>query len=166
MDIEQERMRALSSPLRLQILRLCQVPRTNKELAELLEVNPGTMLHHVRTLSRTGFLEAQDARSGSGGAREVPYIATGLSWNFPLPNASQILFEVFTQQISKLRQDDFFSATWLGLRLNEEHREELLERLQALAEEFKERGHDPDGAPYSMFLALHEDRTGNTSESD
>jgi DNA-binding transcriptional ArsR family regulator len=45
------RMRAISSPLRLRVLRLCAFEsRTNKELAELLDVNPGTMLHHVRTL--------------------------------------------------------------------------------------------------------------------
>ncbi|NLA09960.1 MAG: helix-turn-helix transcriptional regulator [Microbacteriaceae bacterium] len=46
--------RALSSPLRLRVLRLCaHTARTNKELATLLGVNPGTMLHHVCTRVRT-----------------------------------------------------------------------------------------------------------------
>ena len=72
--------RALSSPLRMRALRLCRFDaRTNKELADLLEVNPGTMLHHVRTLVDTGFLEAQPERAGAQGAREVPYLATGRS---------------------------------------------------------------------------------------
>lgn len=159
MDIEQERMRALSSPLRLRVLRLCQEPRTNKELAELLDVNPGTMLHHVRTLVRTGFLEAQADRSGSQGAREVPYRSTGLSWNTPLPRGSRVLFEVFTQQVANLQPDDDMDTTWLGLRLNKQHREELAQRLHDLANEFKERDPDPDGEPYSLFTAFHVDRT-------
>ena len=76
-----ERGRALASPLRLRILRLCRFEaRTNKQLAELLGLNPGTMLHHVRTLVKTGFLRAEPERAGVQGAREVPYRATGASW--------------------------------------------------------------------------------------
>lgn len=159
MDAEQERMRALSSPLRMQILRLCREPHTNKELAEFFDINPGTMLHHVRTLTRTGFLEAQDARAGAQGAREVPYVATGLSWNIPLPHGSKLLVDVFAQQIAQRKQDDYLSSTWLGLRLSSEHRDELARRLHELASEFKERGDDPDGEPYSLFAAFHLDRT-------
>lgn len=158
-------MRALSSPLRLRALRLCQEPRTNKELAELLGTNPGTMLHHVRTLVRTGFLEQEAERAGTQGAREVPYRATGLSWNTPMPRESRVLFEVFTQQIADLRPDDRLDTTWLGLRLNREHREELQRRLHDLAEEFKQRGPDPDGEPYSLFTAFHPDRTPPSGQS-
>ena len=82
-------MRAISSPLRLRVLRLCAFEsRTNKELAELLGVNPGTMLHHVRTLVQTGYLAAEPERAGAQGAREVPYRATGLSWRTPMPGGS------------------------------------------------------------------------------
>src|SRR5215475_395787 len=73
--------RALASGLRLRILRLClDRPLTNKEIAELLGKQPATTLHHVRTLVATGFLEAQEERRGTRGAREVPYLATGKSW--------------------------------------------------------------------------------------
>ena len=69
----QAKARALSSPLRMRILRLCAFEaRTNKELADVLGVNPGTMLHHVRTLVQTDFLAAEPARLGRQGAREVP----------------------------------------------------------------------------------------------
>ena len=55
---QQARARALASPLRMRILRLClHEPRTNKELAGMLGINPGSMLHHVRSLVSTGFLE-------------------------------------------------------------------------------------------------------------
>ena len=62
------RMRALSSPLRLRVLRLCAFEsRTNKELAELLGVNPGTMLHHVRTLVQTGYPRGRARAIGQPG---------------------------------------------------------------------------------------------------
>ncbi|TDN91188.1 winged helix-turn-helix domain-containing protein [Microbacterium sp. BK668] len=151
------RMRALSSPLRLRILRLCAFEsRTNKELAGLLGVNPGTMLHHVRTLLNTGYLAAEPDRAGAQGAREVPYRATGLSWRTSMPGGSYILVETFLQQIESVRDEDL-DTTWLGLKLNDEHREELQNRLMLLVNEFKERGPDPDGDTYSLFTAFHPD---------
>lgn len=155
---EEARIRALSSPVRLRVLRLCAFEsRTNKELAELLEINPGTMLHHVRSLVSTGYLAAEPERSGNQGAREVPYRATGLSWRTPIPDGSYVLVETFLQQIDGVPPDEL-DVTWLGLKLNNEHKIEFQERLYALVNEFKERGPDPDGATYSLFAALHPDR--------
>ena len=151
------RLRALSSPLRLRVLRLCAFEsRTNKELAGLLGVNPGTMLHHVRTLVQTGYLSAEPERTGAQGAREVPYRATGLSWRTSMPGGAMVLVETFLQQIQGLGDEDL-DITWLGLRLNAEHKAELEQRLYDLVQEFKERGPDPDGEPLSLFTALHPD---------
>jgi DNA-binding transcriptional ArsR family regulator len=150
--------RALSSPLRLRILRLCAFDaRTNKELAELLGVNPGTMLHHVRTLVSTGFLAAEPERAGAQGAREVPYRATGLSWTTRLPPQSTILTDTFLEQLAEVPTEQV-QTTWLGLKLNAEHKEEFERRLFGLLVEFKDRGPDADGDPYSLVLALHPDR--------
>lgn len=155
---EEARVRALSSPVRLRVLRLCAFEaRTNKELAELLDVNPGTMLHHVRSLVSTGYLVAEPERVGNQGAREVPYRATGLSWRTPIPNGSYVLVETFLQQIDGIAPDDL-DVTWLGLKLNDEHKREFQDRLYALVNEFKERGPDADGATYSLFATLHPDR--------
>ena len=151
------RMRALSSPLRLRVLRLCAFEsRTNKELAQLLGFNPGTMLHHVRTLVQTGYLAAEPERTGAQGSREVPYRATGLSWRTSMPGGSPVLVETFLQQIEGVADDDL-DVTWLGLKLNDEHKAELQHRLYELAQEFKERGPDPDGDTYSLFTAFHRD---------
>jgi DNA-binding transcriptional ArsR family regulator len=151
------RMRAISSPLRLRVLRLCAFEsRTNKELAELLDVNPGTMLHHVRTLVQTGYLAAEPERAGAQGAREIPYRATGLSWRTSMPSGSRVLVETFLQQIENLDDDDL-DTTWLGLKLNDEHKAELVDRLFDLVSEFKERGPDADGQTYSLFTAFHPD---------
>ncbi|WP_072313884.1 ArsR/SmtB family transcription factor [Agrococcus sp. Marseille-P2731] len=153
----QARARALSSPLRLRVLRLCAFEaRTNKELAELLEMNPGTMLHHVRTLVQTGFLAAEQERSGTGGAREVPYRATGRSWSTPVPNISPILIETFLQQIEGLGPDEI-DVAWMGMKLNAEHREEFQRRLAELMTEFKDRGPDADGETLGAFTAVYSD---------
>ena len=87
----------------------------------------------------------------------MPYRATGLSWRTSMPGASNILVETFLQQIEGL-DDEQLDITWLGLRLNAEHKAELQRRLFELVTEFKERGPDADGASYSLFTALHDDR--------
>jgi len=150
--------RALSSPLRLRVLRLCAFDsRTNKELAELLDVNPGTMLHHVRTLVDTGLLAPDAERAGARGAREVPYRATGLSWRAPSPpNLSIVLLETMRQQMVGV-DPERVETNWLGLRLNEANLNELRSRIGALLQEFKDRGPDRDGESYSLVTVLHPD---------
>ena len=157
-DVVQARARALSSPLRLRILRLClHEARTNRELAEALELNPGTTLHHVRALVDTGLLRAEEPRRGKRGAREVPYRATGLSWRTPVPRGSQLLLDTFLMEIDGL-DPELLTATRLGLKLSEPDRQQLLERFQALFDEYAARDPDPDGTPISLFFAEHPDR--------
>ncbi|GAB3119342.1 winged helix-turn-helix domain-containing protein [Streptomyces calidiresistens] len=73
--------KALAHPLRARILRLChQHDLTNKQLADRLERDPGTVLYHVRQLVAAGFLEQAPVRTGETGALEKPYRSTGLSW--------------------------------------------------------------------------------------
>ncbi len=73
-----------------------------------------------------------------------------------MPNGSPILVETFLQQIDGVAADDLH-LTWLGLKINDEHKAELERRLYALVTEFKERGPDPDGTTYSLFTAFHPD---------
>src|ERR1700760_4939847 len=64
--------KALASALRLRILRVCLgEAKTNKEIAEAVHRDPASVLFHVRTLVRTGFLEPGPERRGTRGSREI-----------------------------------------------------------------------------------------------
>ena len=147
--------RALTSPLRMRILRFClHESHTNREIALEFDLNPGTSLHHVRTLLDTGFLAAETARTGRRGALEIPYIATRRSWDFPAPQIGPILVQTFLEEIQGVRAEDLDVAR-LGVKLNAESERELHEKLNAVLIEFKERPADADGRPISIMLATH-----------
>ena len=68
-----EQMKALGHPLRLKVLQALgqsDGPLTNRELAELLSVDPGHLHFHVRMLHRAGLIELVEAPG-----REKPYRA-------------------------------------------------------------------------------------------
>jgi len=160
-----EEHKALAHPLRLRILRLClDEPKTNRELADRLEANPATVLHHVRTLVELGFLEEQPPRVGRRGAREKPYKATGLSWYLTdddIPEDER--FGSVVAMIDALRAEVLESGpgrehhvSRLGLVLGDESADELNRRLSDLVREFQERSPEPDGEPFGVFIAVHE----------
>jgi DNA-binding transcriptional ArsR family regulator len=163
--------KALAHPLRLRILRVClDQALTNKQLAERLGKDPGTVLHHVRTLVATGFLVPEEVRPGEKGALERPYRSTGKSWTLSLEEATasdadgraaerttpaQAMLEAFLAELAEAGPSSASGFTRLGLTLNEASLEELQTRLQAVLDEFAARPADPDGQPYGMFLGMH-----------
>ncbi|WP_417216247.1 ArsR/SmtB family transcription factor [Arthrobacter sp.] len=160
-DELQARARALSSPIRLRILRLClHKSRTNKEIADLLDINPATSLHHVRTLLGTGFLEAEEPRRGKRGAKEVPYRSTRMSWGTKLPDAAPVLLETFLQEINGLAPDEI-QVMRVGLKLTESDQRELLSRIKDVISDYALRPADEDGVATSLFVAHHLDQTAN-----
>jgi DNA-binding transcriptional ArsR family regulator len=157
----EEEARALASPLRLRILRLClDVPLTNKEIAQRLGKDPASVLYHVRRLVRTGFLAAEGERRGTRGAREVPYRSTGKSWTLSVGEsedprmAAGTLVEAFVQDATRVGFENV-DGTRMGLRLTPDEYEELSRRMYELVEEFRVRG--SAGAPWSLFIGLHPD---------
>jgi predicted ArsR family transcriptional regulator len=157
----QARARALSSPIRLRILRLClHKSRTNKEIADLLDINPATSLHHVRTLLATGYLEAEPARRGNRGAKEVPYRSTRMSWGTKLPDAAPVLLETFLQEIDGLAPNEI-QVLRVGLKLTEADQRELLERIKDVVSDYALRPADEDGVATSLFVAHHLDQSAN-----
>lgn len=157
----QARARALSSPLRLRILRLClHESRTNKEIADILELNPATSLHHVRTLVSNGFLAAEEPRRGNRGAKEVPYRSTRQSWGTRIPDAAPMLVDTFLQEINGLDPEEI-QVIRVGLKLSEATQKEMIGRLREVIEDYALREPDADGVPTSLFMAHHLDITGN-----
>ncbi|HWR85800.1 MAG TPA: winged helix-turn-helix domain-containing protein [Rhodoglobus sp.] len=152
------RARALSSPLRLRILRSClHEGKTNKQLAGEFGINAGSMLHHVRALVSTGLLRAEEPRRGTRGAREVPYRATGISWGTFVPGVSTILVQTFLQEIDGLDPESL-DVTRMGLKLTPEHREEFGRELRELIKRWHDRGPDGGGEAFSVFSVVHPER--------
>jgi DNA-binding transcriptional ArsR family regulator len=156
----------MAHPLRLQILRLClDEERTNKELADALGKDPGTVLHHVRMLVETGFLRAGEPRRGLRGSREKPYLATRLTWELDAPPAqgeavamTAAMSEAFIAELHAAAAshgpEALITSTRIGLRLSAGDLDDLESRLDAMREEFAARD-DPDGEPISLFIGLH-----------
>lgn len=148
------RARALSSPVRWRVLRAClDQALTNKELADLLQVNPGSMLHHVRTLVATGFLAAEEPRRGQRNAVEIPYRTTDLVWAAGRSSAG---FGDFLLEEVEVAQTQGEARAWrMTVRADDAGRAELHSRLEALLDEFRARGEAlPEGAGRSWSIVV------------
>jgi DNA-binding transcriptional ArsR family regulator len=154
-------MRALAHPLRLRILRLTlNQPMTNRDLAERLGRDPGTILHHVRTLVRGGFLGPEPVREGRRGALERPYRATGKSWQVRItPNADHLVsvIDAVREEILEAGPEATLSSMRLGVRLRPDDLAELRRRIRQLGDEFVERD-DPAGEPIGILALAHRRR--------
>jgi DNA-binding transcriptional ArsR family regulator len=149
--------RALASALRLRILRIClDEGRTNQEIARILGRDPASILHHIRTLVRTGFLERQEERRGTRGAREIPYRATRKSWQLHMPVQDRTPLDTFLEEAALVPADEL-DLTRMGLRLPVAGLAEFRARLLGLLEEFAGRPDDPAAAAWSVFIAVHPD---------
>ncbi len=149
--------RALASSLRLRILRIClDAPQTNAQVAARLGMPPATVLHHVRTLVDTGFLEALPAGRGPRGSRPRPYRATGKSWTLDSPAGVGPMVQALVDSLRAVDPDQTALAR-LGLRLDEAQKASLDARLEALVEEYAALPPTEGGRPWSLFLALHPD---------
>jgi DNA-binding transcriptional ArsR family regulator len=155
--------KALAHPLRMRILRLClDRSLTNKQLAEWLDKDPGTVLHHVRTLVNTGFLVPDEVRQGEKGALEKPYRATGKSWTLSLEESpisqdadAQAMLEAFQAELAEAGPGASAGFNRLALTLSKASREELESRVLAILDEYVTRPPDPDGEPYGLLFAMH-----------
>jgi DNA-binding transcriptional ArsR family regulator len=158
---------ALSSGLRLRILRMTyEQPKTNKEIAEALGRDPATTLYHVRKLVDTGFLVAQPVRRGTRGAREIPYLSTGLSWSLdPAPGENpavlgEAMFEAFLGEEADVGLERLQQIR-LALRLDEAQLRELRDRMGALLNEFAARPSVPGADLHGVYLAVYRDTDGS-----
>ena len=164
-EADEAESKALSSPIRLRILRLAlHEARTNQELAQSLGLNPASALHHVRTLVDTGFLVEQPRRRGARGSRERPYLASGKSFYVSLGDLApareqDLLLETFLEEVSGL-PPGVLDSTRLGFRLSSSDRDDVRRRFRALLDEVAAMPSDPHGEPWSLYLGVHPEASG------
>ncbi|MFD0557246.1 helix-turn-helix protein [Stackebrandtia endophytica] len=160
----EEEAKALASAVRIRILRLClDTALTNKQIAQRMEMNPATVLHHVRKLVATDFLAAEPARTGARGAKEIPYRATGRSWRIRLEpqfhsTLSKVMVAAFIAEFPEEPEPSTFMRR-LGVRLTDAEYTELCDRLSNVLAEYVNRtsSSEPDAKPYSIFTTVHSD---------
>jgi hypothetical protein len=151
----------LASAIRLRIIRMTRVePLTNAQIAELLDRDPATTLHHVRRLVRHGFLVPQPARRGARGAKEIPYRAPDRSWRLDGRGTAgergiaeailrAYLDEVTRVGVSGLRQSR------LVVRLTQADADAFAAELEAVMQRWSQRPAAPEGVDLAVYLSVY-----------
>jgi DNA-binding transcriptional ArsR family regulator len=155
--------KALAHPLRLRILRLCgQRELTNKQLADRLGRDPGTVLYHVRQLAETGFLEPAPVRTGERGALEKPYRATRKSWWLSNPMAALDAearlapVEAFQDELREAGPESIQFFDRFALHLSPEEADTLERRILTILDEYIATDDERLDRPlYGGLLVLH-----------
>ncbi|AIJ25079.1 ArsR family transcriptional regulator [Amycolatopsis methanolica 239] len=133
---------------------------TNKEIAQRLGRDPATTLHHVRKLVDTGFLAPQPARRGNRGAKEIPYLSTGKSWELSGEDdraLSEAMLEAYLSEIAELDRGELDQSR-LVVRVDAEARREFEQRMLSLLDEFRDRS-TPEGAEqFAIYVAVYPSR--------
>ncbi len=158
----QEETRALAHPLRLRIIRLLyDGALTNKELADRLGQQPATVLHHVRTLARTGFIVADRPRPGPRGTTEKPYRSTGKSWQVSVEvpgrreQVARAAVGAFLAELDAVGPRADLATTRVACDISPARLDQLQERLSGLMDELAAEPPDPSGERWSVFIALN-----------
>jgi DNA-binding transcriptional ArsR family regulator len=135
--------KALAHPLRLRILRLCaQRELTNKQLADRLGSDPGTVFYHVRLLVAAGLLQQAPVRTGDSGALEKPYRSMGRSWwlDDPLadaePDAALAPIQAFQAELREAGPGAVQAFARFTLHLSPEDVAALDRRILAILDEY------------------------------
>jgi DNA-binding transcriptional ArsR family regulator len=144
-EVTAREAKALGHPLRLRILRLCrQHELTNKQLAERLDRDPGTVLYHVRQLVNAGFLAQGPVRTGDSGALEKPYRIAMNTWWLSDPRshmeseAAMAPIEAFQEELREAGPDSVQAYARFMLHLSPEDAHELDRRICAVLDEYVE----------------------------
>lgn len=140
---------------------------TNSELAAALGQKPATMLYHVRTLLRTGFLTELPSRPGPRGTVEKPYRATGKSWQVDQSMTSEdgamlrAIFDAVAAEVNEAGEDSVVAGARLAMRLRPDQLAELEDQISALVAQYPHgpdyiaQGGTPGTDPYALLVVLH-----------
>ncbi len=155
--------KAMAHPLRLRILRMCGMQElTNKQLADRLDRDPGTVLYHVRQLTAVGLLEPAPVRTGESGALEKPYRATDQLLRLEstpalsLPGGALAPIQAFQEELREAGPESVEKISRLVLHLSPAEAEELATRLVAIFDEYAGSDHERlDRPAHGGIFVLH-----------
>jgi DNA-binding transcriptional ArsR family regulator len=154
-----EQLKALGHPLRLRVLELLgenDRMLTNRELAQRLEVDPGHLHFHVRTLLKAGLIQ----RVEGGHGREKPYRAVANTIRvapelLTSPGATSDVHEAILDEVregwAKFGPQGKFRSAQVTVRIAPERVRELWELLSERVDELE----DPQQEPLVITLVSH-----------
>jgi DNA-binding MarR family transcriptional regulator len=146
-----EQLKALGHPLRLRVLELLgenDEQLTNRELAKRLEVDPGHLHFHVRTLLKAGLIRRVERAHG----REKPYRAVAHTIRvapelLSSPGATSDVHEAILDQVnvgwSKYGPQGRFRSAQVTVRIAPERVRELWNMVSARVDELEDASEEP-----------------------
>ena len=133
-----DQLKALGHPLRLKVLQALgqsDEPLTNRELAELLSVDPGHLHFHVRMLQRSGLIELVE-----GPGREKPYRSVAKHLRVgPEMRAAGLASEMQAAQLRDVQRGFETHAASGEFRSAQVHTRLSVETIRELARELVEK---------------------------
>lgn len=151
---------ALASSVRLRIIRLtARRALTNKEIARRLGKDPATTLYHVRKLVATGFLAAQPERTGARGAKEIPYLGTGLSWRLGdkaglREDISEAVLAAYLEEVAEVGTARLHQSRMVA-QFDEADLAEFTRRVHDLLDELAARPRSPTGQEVGIYVSWY-----------
>jgi len=169
-------VKAVANSTRLRILRLCNDREwTNKELADRLDLDPSTVLHHTRLLTKAGLLEAVAVRQGPSGAYEKPYRSTGLSWKLSFDqivedddaSGESAMLNAFRSELREAGNNSITEMTRFHLHLDDRTLAKFIDGFKALVAKYantdtNRRDHGQPG--FGGMFIIH--RLAETPDND
>ena len=152
-------LKALGHPLRLRVLELLgenDEMLTNRELAQRLEVDPGHLHFHVRTLLKAQLIQ----RVEGGRGREKPYRAVANTIRvapelLSSPSATSDVHEAILDEVragwAKFGPQGRFRSAQVTVRIAPDRARELWELVSERVDELE----DPDQDPVVITLVFH-----------
>ena len=146
-----EQLKALGHPLRLRVLELLgenDEQLTNRELAQRLDVDPGHLHVHVRTLLAAGLIQ----RVEGGHGREKPYRAVAHTIRvapelLTSPGATSDVHEAILDEVhagwAKFGPQGKFRSAQVTVRIAPEKLREIWDMLAARVDELEDPEHEP-----------------------
>lgn len=154
-----EQLKALGHPLRLRVLELLGENHellTNRELAQRLEVDPGHLHFHVRTLLKAELIQ----RVEGGHGREKPYRAVAHTIRvapelLTAPGATSDVHAAILDEVNaswaKYGAQGAFRSAQVTVRIAPDRVRELWELLSERVDELE----DPEQDPIVITLVFH-----------